>query len=90
VRVVPSKGLRRSDRRKDRRSADVLVPQMPYIRGQMQTPSSQQAVLLRPADTRRVFCAMCEHTEFVHGDVEARRCLYSECGCGGFTLGAVE
>jgi hypothetical protein len=56
----------------------------------MQTPSSQQAVLLRPADTRRVFCAMCEHTEFVHGDVEARRCLYSECGCGGFTLGAVE
>lgn len=29
---------------------------------------------------------MCEHSEFVHGDYEARRCLYSECGCSGFTL----
>ncbi len=32
---------------------------------------------------------MCEHTEFVHGDFEARTCLYSECDCSGFTLGAV-
>jgi hypothetical protein len=32
---------------------------------------------------------MCKHTEFVHGDFEARRCLYSECGCIGFVLGAV-
>ena len=42
-------------------------------------------MLSRPVDARRVFCAMCEHTEFVHGDVDARRCLYSECACDGFT-----
>ncbi|MEO8475560.1 MAG: hypothetical protein ABI572_00740 [Actinomycetota bacterium] len=49
----------------------------------MRTP--RHAALSRPPETRRVFCAMCEHTEFVHGDIEARRCLYSECGCAGFT-----
>jgi len=52
-------------------------------------PSSQQAVLVRSADPRRVHCTACEHTEFVHGDIEARRCLYSECGCSGFTLSAL-
>jgi hypothetical protein len=61
---------------------------MPYVQA-MQPNSSQQAVPLRPADAFRVFCTICEHTEFVHGDLEARRCLYSECGCSGFTLGAV-
>lgn len=45
----------------------------------------QHALRSRPVDARRVFCAMCEHTEFVHGDVDARRCLYSECACDGFT-----
>ena len=45
-------------------------------------------MLVRPVDPRRVHCTMCEHTEFVHGDSEARLCLYSECGCGGFTLDA--
>jgi hypothetical protein len=54
----------------------------------MQGSSYQQVVLRRPADPHRVFCMMCEHSEFVHGDYEARRCLYSECGCSGFTLGA--
>ena len=52
----------------------------------MQTPLPQQAVRLRPVDPRRVLCATCEHTEFVHGDYEARQCLYSECGCRGFML----
>lgn len=56
----------------------------------MQTSSSQQAVLPRPADSRRVFCTKCEHTEFVHGDFESRRCLYSECGCSRFTLVVLE
>ena len=37
-------------------------------------------------DPRRVSCSMCEHSEFVHGDHEARRCLYSECVCSGFKL----
>jgi hypothetical protein len=32
---------------------------------------------------------MCEHREFIHGDFEARRCLYSACECSGFTLIAV-
>lgn len=54
----------------------------------MQASSYQQVVLRRPADPRRVICTMCEHSEFVHGDYEARLCLYSECGCSGFTLGA--
>jgi hypothetical protein len=54
----------------------------------MQIRSSQQGVLLPPADPRRTLCTKCEHTEFVHGDFEARRCLYSECACSGFTLGA--
>jgi hypothetical protein len=54
----------------------------------MQASSYQQVVLRRPDDPCRVFCTMCEHSEFVHGDYEARRCLYSECGCSGFTLGA--
>lgn len=37
-------------------------------------------------DPRRISCAICEHSEFVHGDFEARRCLYSECRCSGFQL----
>jgi hypothetical protein len=37
-------------------------------------------------DPLRVFCAACRHTEFVHCDVSERRCLYSECECGEFTL----
>jgi hypothetical protein len=68
-----------------RLSADVLLPEMPYVGDCMQTISSQQTVLARPADPRRVYCAMCEHSEFVHGDQGARSCLYSECGCTGFT-----
>ncbi len=61
-------------------------PRWPTFRS-MQPNSSQQAVPLRPADPFRVLCTLCEHTEFVHGDFEARRCLYSECGCSGFTIG---
>jgi len=34
----------------------------------------------------KIFCDECEHSEFIHGDVEARLCLYSECGCGGYAL----
>jgi hypothetical protein len=52
----------------------------------MHPHSSQQVALLRPADTRRDFYAASEHSEFVHGGYQARRCLYSECRCGGFIL----
>ena len=55
------------------RLADALGPQMPY--GQSMQPSSATGLPSRPADSRRVFCALCEHTEFVHGGVDARRCL---------------
>jgi hypothetical protein len=33
-----------------------------------------------------VYCDGCHHTEFVHGDIGERTCLYSECGCGGFAM----
>jgi hypothetical protein len=72
----------------NRRSADVSFSSLPYLHRPMQASSYQQVVLRRPDDPCRVFCTMCEHSEFVHGDYEARRCLYSECGCSGFTLGA--
>jgi len=52
----------------------------------MHDSTSQQTLIPRPADPRRVRCTACEHTEFVHGDFEARRCFYSECDCGSFTL----
>ena len=45
-----------------------------------------QVVYRNALEPLRIFCAACEHSEFIHGDVEARRCLYSECGCKGFTI----
>jgi hypothetical protein len=45
-------------------------------------------VARRDLDSTRVFCGACEHSEFVHGDAQPRRCLYSECDCGGFNVGA--
>jgi hypothetical protein len=45
-------------------------------------------ILVRP-EPQRVYCGECSHSEFVHGDIAARRCLYSECQCGGFTLRSV-
>lgn len=50
----------------------------------MQFSLSPQPVLRRPYDPRKVFCATCEHSEFIHGDNDLRRCLYSECLCTGF------
>jgi hypothetical protein len=47
----------------------------------MHTPSHQPD---RRFDLPRVPCAFCEHSEFVHGDAEPRRCLYTECHCVGF------
>ncbi len=61
-----------------------VVPRMPYRRA-MQTSLPVQAMLRRPYDPRRVFCESCEHSEFIHGDIDVRRCLYSECQCSGFT-----
>ena len=47
-----------------------------------------QVVYRNTLEPLRVFCAECEHSEFIHGDVDVRRCLYSECGCSGFTAEA--
>ena len=55
----------------------------------MPSATTTQTLIGRPADPRRVLCTLCEHTEFVHGDHDDRRCLYSECGCTGFMLSAV-
>jgi hypothetical protein len=54
----------------------------------MHTDSYQQVVLGSSPEPRRIFCTTCEHSEFIHGDYEARRCLYSSCGCSGLTVGA--
>lgn len=56
----------------------------------MQAHPHQQVVLDRGPDPRRIFCSRCEHSEFVHGDREPRRCLYTECGCSGFPVGALQ
>jgi hypothetical protein len=56
--------------------------------GAMHTDSYQQVVLGSSPEPRRIFCTTCEHSEFIHGDYEARRCLYSTCGCSGLTVGA--
>jgi hypothetical protein len=40
-------------------------------------------------DAPRVFCATCGHWEFIHADNGSNRCLYSECECNRFVVGAV-
>jgi hypothetical protein len=40
------------------------------------------------SESTRIFCRVCEHSEFVHGDHDDRLCLYSDCGCRGFTAKA--
>ena len=52
----------------------------------MQAYPNRQIVLER-GPRPRTFCGACEHSEFIHGDHDARRCLYSACACGGFTEG---
>ena len=54
----------------------------------MDAPGPEFSEPLRAPDPRRILCAVCEHTEFVHGDLD-RSCLYSECDCSAFTLSAV-
>ena len=39
-------------------------------------------------DTRVTFCATCGHSEFVHSNNGAERCLLSECLCNAFIAGA--
>lgn len=52
----------------------------------MQAPTflERQAVLDHPPGAVRILCASCEHSEFVHGDLGSRRCLYTVCDCSGF------
>jgi hypothetical protein len=56
------------------------MPQTPY-------GESMPAFYQEQHDPRRVYCSTCAHSEFVHGDYDARGCLYSECECSGFKLG---
>jgi hypothetical protein len=39
------------------------------------------SIFRHAVETRRVFCAGCAHSEFIHSDDGSRRCLYSECKC---------
>jgi len=50
----------------------------------MQTSPHVDVATERSADPLRVACATCTHSEFIHGDRGARRCLYSECACASF------
>lgn len=60
------------------------VPRATYgARMHTQTTAGAEPARRNPL---RVFCQVCRHTEFVHCDSEDRRCLYSECECGDFTL----
>src|SRR6266545_4235468 len=42
------------------------------------------SIFRRAVDPRRVFCAGCAHSEFIHSDDGSRRCLYSECKCSAW------
>ena len=64
------------------------APICPTVRGmRTATTSDQPQASDLPARTP---CAMCEHPEFVHGDSETRKCLYTECDCIRFAAAAVE
>jgi len=54
----------------------------------MDATAYPQVELGRRPELTPILCTRCEHTEFVHGDHDARPCLYSQCGCGGFTVPA--
>jgi hypothetical protein len=65
------------------------APRTPYGNG-MTAYSVQQLMQRRHLEPLRNFCAQCEHSEFIHGDFDARRCLYTECACSGFTLSVLD
>jgi hypothetical protein len=65
------------------------VPRTPYGVGMAVYPV-QQLMQRRQLEPLRIFCAQCEHSEFIHGDFDARRCLYTECVCSGFTLSVLD
>ena len=54
----------------------------------MQTVPDIENVAQRLADSLRVTCASCEHSEFIHSDRDGRSCLYSECACPAFERSA--
>ena len=35
-----------------------------------------------------VFCATCGHSDFIHSDFGHRPCIYAECDCNAFVVGA--
>jgi hypothetical protein len=50
----------------------------------MRFPADADSIFRHAVDSRRVFCAGCAHSEFIHSDDDFRRCLYSECNCGAW------
>jgi hypothetical protein len=51
----------------------------------MRTSPHLGPIAERFAESLRIACAGCGHSEFIHGDRNARSCLYSECRCRSFT-----
>jgi hypothetical protein len=50
----------------------------------MSYPAGESTMFQHIIDSRSVFCSGCGHSEFLHGEYDARLCLYSECGCIGW------
>ena len=50
----------------------------------MRTTPHREPVPHRFAGFSTIACAGCGHSEFIHGDRDARSCLYSECRCRSF------
>jgi hypothetical protein len=63
------------------RLTDVWRPRAPYGK-------CMWGLFLDEPERRRPagHCSACEHSEFVHGDRESRRCLYTQCACVGFLV----
>src|ERR671936_2859721 len=40
-------------------------------------------------DPHTVFCVSCSHSRFIHSDLGRSFCLYSGCGCGGWSAPAI-
>ncbi len=63
------------------------VPSSPYG-ACMATYPYRELVVIDGPDPRRIFCSNCDHSQFLHSDLDRRLCLYSECDCHGFAVGA--
>lgn len=50
----------------------------------MKTQAYVDEATNRTGHSLQVACGSCGHSEFIHSDHDARRCLYAECPCSTF------